>query len=322
LDAGSTSITVTVKGGGLQLLQIQDNGHGIQKEDLPIVCERFTTSKLTSFDDLKTITTFGFRGEALASITHVAHVTITTRTPDAPCAYKAKYLDGKLAPLKDGDKAEPKACAGTQGTTITVEDLFYNMQTRKQAFKNPNEQYHHILDVVTKYSVHFGDSKVAFTCKKQGQGMPDLHTPAASTTLDNIKIAYGAQVARELIRFELTEVGSGGGGSSSSSSSSSSATAAAVAAPLDGLPISRKEDERRLALAGEAEDGLVFSMTGLISNANYSSKKSVCILFINNRLVECHSIKRVIETVYSEVLPRHGHPFIYLSLRMPPQVPP
>ena len=123
LDAGATSITVTVKGGGLQLLQIQDNGHGIRHGDLGIVCERFTTSKLSTFEDLQTIATFGFRGEALASITHVAHVSILTKTASSPCAYKAKYLDGKLVPLKAGDRAEPKPCAGMVGTTITVEDF-------------------------------------------------------------------------------------------------------------------------------------------------------------------------------------------------------
>jgi DNA mismatch repair protein MLH1 len=150
LDAGATSIVITVKGGGLQLLQIQDNGHGIRKDDLGIVCERFTTSKLSTFDDLKKINTYGFRGEALASITHVAHVTIITKTADSQCAYKAKYLDGKPIPMKPGDNANPKPCAGNVGTTITVEDLFYNLPTRKQAFKNPNEQYQRILDVVTK----------------------------------------------------------------------------------------------------------------------------------------------------------------------------
>ena len=150
LDAGSTSIVITVKGGGMQLLQIQDNGHGIRKDDLGIVCERFTTSKLSTFEDLKKINTYGFRGEALASITHVAHVTILTRTADSQCAYKSKYLDGKPVPMKPGENANPKPCAGVVGTTITVEDLFYNLPTRKQAFKNPNEQYQRILDVVTK----------------------------------------------------------------------------------------------------------------------------------------------------------------------------
>lgn len=65
-DASSTSITVIAKGGGMQLLQIIDNGHGIVRDDMVIACERFTTSKLTNFDDLKSISTFGFRGEAVS----------------------------------------------------------------------------------------------------------------------------------------------------------------------------------------------------------------------------------------------------------------
>ena len=295
LDAGSTSITVTIKGGGMQLLQIQDNGHGIKKEDLGIVCERFTTSKLTTFDDLKTINTFGFRGEALASITHVARVTITSRTCDSPCAYKSKYSDGNLVPIKVGGKADPQPCAGTVGTTIAVEDLFYNMPTRKLAFKNLNEQYQRVLDVVTRYCIHFASKGVSFTCKKHGQGVADLHTVAGASTVDNIRVAYGSAVARELLDIDFgTQTGEG--------ESSKHAIGGSMEEPDDmefEAMMDKNGDDGVEAQPQSASSELAFRFQGRITNANYNSRKSVFLLFINDRLVECAAIKRTIEGVYA-----------------------
>jgi DNA mismatch repair protein MLH1 len=105
LDAGATSIKVTAKEGGMKLLQIQDNGCGIRvsarevmeltnlftrlkKSDLLILCERFTTSKLRQFSDLNDIATYGFRGEALASISFVSHLSVVTKTRDDVCAWR------------------------------------------------------------------------------------------------------------------------------------------------------------------------------------------------------------------------------------------
>lgn len=120
VDAGSTSLEILVKDGGLKLLQITDNGHGINRDDLPILCERFTTSKLKAFEDLTSIGTYGFRGEALASISHIAHLAVTTKTQESSCAWRAQYSGGKLTASKPGQSAEPKAVAGRPGTQITV----------------------------------------------------------------------------------------------------------------------------------------------------------------------------------------------------------
>lgn len=123
VDAGATNLEILVKDGGLKLLQITDNGNGINKDDLPILCQRHTTSKIKDFADLSSIQTFGFRGEALASISHIAHLTVTTKVVESSCAWKAYYTNEKLTPIKPGQTADPKACAGRQGTQITVSPL-------------------------------------------------------------------------------------------------------------------------------------------------------------------------------------------------------
>ncbi|XP_067888372.1 DNA mismatch repair protein Mlh1 isoform X3 [Heterodontus francisci] len=262
LDAKSTNIQVTVKDGGLKLIQIQDNGTGVRKEDLEILCERFTTSKLQKFEDLASIATYGFRGEALASISHVAHVTVTTKTADGKCAFRASYCDGRL-------KASPKPCAGNQGTQITVEDLFYNIATRRKALKNPSDEYSRIVEVMSRYAIH--NSGVSFAVKKQGETVADVRTLPNASTLDNIRTIFGNAVSRELIEVCL-------------------------------------EDPK-----------FAFKMKGYISNANYSVKKCIFLLFINHRLVESSALRKAIETVYVAYLPKNTHPFLYLSLEILPQ---
>ncbi|GAB1197005.1 hypothetical protein APSETT444_006286 [Aspergillus pseudonomiae] len=203
VDAGSTSLEILVKDGGLKLLQITDNGHGIDRDDLPILCERFTTSKLKQFEDLTSIGTYGFRGEALASISHIAHLTVTTKTAGSSCAWRAHYSDGKLVPPKPGQPATPKATAGRGGTQITVEDLFYNVPTRRRAFRSASEEYAKILDVVGRYAVHC--SGVAFSCRKHGDSGVSISTPVAANTIDRIRQIHGSAVANELVEFKAED---------------------------------------------------------------------------------------------------------------------
>ena len=172
-----------------------------QRKDLPILCERFTTSKLKTFEDLSSIGTYGFRGEALASISHIAHLTITTKTGDSSCAWRAHFADGQLVSAKPGQNAEPKPTAGRNGTQIKVEDLFYNVISRQKAFRSPSEEYAKILDVVGRYAVHC--TGVAFSCKKQGESAMGISTPSTANTVDSIRQIHGSAVANELVGFEI-----------------------------------------------------------------------------------------------------------------------
>lgn len=174
-----------------------------QKEDLPILCERFTTSKLQKFEDLTSIATYGFRGEALASISHIAHLTVTTKTKDSNCAWRAHYDGGKLAPAKPGQSSDPKPVAGRPGTQITVEDLFYNVPTRRRAFRSASDEYNKVIDMVGRYAIHC--SHVAFSCKKHGESSISISVSANASVVDRIRQIYGGSVANELVDYSTSD---------------------------------------------------------------------------------------------------------------------
>ena len=195
LDAGSTSVAVTVKEGGKRLLRVQDDGRGVRLEDLPLLCERHATSKIEKYEDLATCSSFGFRGEALASMSYVSHVTATTMAEGAAHATRATYRDGKM----DGEGGKP--CAGVRGTTISVEDLFYNVVTRRKALKSASEEYSKVLEVLQRYAALRTD--VAFTCRKHGESRPTLHAPVVESRVERLQGIYGPAVARDLKTLEL-----------------------------------------------------------------------------------------------------------------------
>jgi DNA mismatch repair protein MLH1 len=209
LDAGASSISVIVTDGGLKLLQIGDNGKGIARADYPLLCERFTTSKLRTYQDLSALRTYGFRGEALSSVSQVSHMTVTSMTRNAPCAYRAHFRDGKMVATKEGEEPGPRPCAGVPGTVIQVEDMFYNVPARLRALKSPAEEFKAILELLSRYSLHH--HKISFTLKKTGDAAPALSVQPSQSPLEHIRLLFGVdsrllfpmQHSNKLLAFEF-----------------------------------------------------------------------------------------------------------------------
>ena len=178
LDADSTSIEVTCERGGLESLQITDDGNGMSKDDLKMAAVRFATSKLSKFEDLRSIRTFGFRGEALASASMVSRLTIISQRRADPLAHKCQYSDGAY------DPSTLRPSAGVPGTTVRVSELFYNVPSRLKSFKKPSEEYARILAVCQRYALHRAAEGVGFVCKKKAGSTVDLNTKTIPSVRD------------------------------------------------------------------------------------------------------------------------------------------
>ncbi len=193
LDADATKIDIEVDNGGLQLVKVSDNGVGIAKEQLHLALSRHATSKLKSFDDLYSIMSLGFRGEALPSIAAVSKLTLSSKVASADSGYELACYGGEML-------AEPKPIARDDGTTITVQDLFYNTPARRKFLRTEATEYKYIDQNIRRLALSRFD--VAFKLSHNGKQNIDCEVAGTEQLQDaRIKALCGAEFQQNTLRF-------------------------------------------------------------------------------------------------------------------------
>lgn len=193
IDAASTAITVEIRDGGTSLIRITDNGCGISKEEVPLAFLRHATSKIKRAEDLSSVLSLGFRGEALASIAAVSRVELITKTSDS--------LTGSRYRIEGGAEAGMEEVGVPEGTTLLVRDLFYNTPARKKFLKQPATEGGYVQDFVEKIALSRPDISIRYL--KGGSSV--LHTSGNHNLKDIIYQIYGRELTANLIPVEVTQ---------------------------------------------------------------------------------------------------------------------
>jgi len=189
LDAGSSQISVEARGGGVGLIRVTDNGVGIPPDEVELAFDRYATSKIGNLEDLKSISSLGFRGEALPSIAAVAEVDITT------CA--AGESAGNYLSLRDGTIVDKGSRGRSQGATVTVRNLFRKVPARLKFLKSPTTENSHIANVVSQYALAFPEVKFDLFI----DGRAGLRTPGSGQLIDAVAQVYGLEIARNMLEI-------------------------------------------------------------------------------------------------------------------------
>ncbi len=187
IDAGATFISIDVEAGGRRLLKVADDGEGMVRDDALLAFERHATSKIARSEDLDSISTLGFRGEALASIASVARVELVTKTEDASAATRVVIDGGRMRDVKDA--AHPR------GTTITVRDLFFNVPARRKFLRSEATESFHLTNLVTHYAL--AHPEIAFTLINNGREV--LRAAAALDLRERAYQIFGAEFLDNLL---------------------------------------------------------------------------------------------------------------------------
>jgi len=195
LDAGATSITVSIEDGGKKLIHVRDDGCGMSREDARTAFTRHATSKLTSIDDLLKLGSYGFRGEALASVASVSNVTLRTREHGAREGTEVRIAGGRMQSVS--------AVGASEGTEVTVGDLFQNIPARRKSLKSRNVELGHCREVVIDYLLCRPGLSFSFM---SDDSVELVHVPAEGMN-GSLVTAFGSKVAGNMLRGQAEDQG-------------------------------------------------------------------------------------------------------------------
>ncbi|OZV12972.1 DNA mismatch repair protein MutL [Tissierella sp. P1] len=195
LDANSENIVIEIKNGGKSYIRVTDDGDGIEDEDLNLAFKRHSTSKLSTIEDLYRIKSLGFRGEALASISHVSKVEVMTKTSNA--------VGGIHAIVEEGEIKSKEVVGCPKGTTLIVKDLFYNLPVRKEFLKSDLVESNQISDIV--YKVALGNLNTSFKFIRDDKVV--LKTSKNNDMKTHIYSILGKEFSNNLVQIDFEEYG-------------------------------------------------------------------------------------------------------------------
>jgi DNA mismatch repair protein MutL len=195
MDAGATAVTAEIKEGGLTFIRITDNGSGIAKEDIALAFLRHATSKIRIAEDLLSVTSLGFRGEALSSIAAVAQVELITKTPTA--------LNGYRYVIEGGEEKSLEEIGSPSGTTIIIRNIFYNTPARRKFLKSAMTEAGYISDLMERLIVSHPEVAFKFIMNNQVK----LQSSGNNNTKDILYHIYGRDISKELLPVEYSAEG-------------------------------------------------------------------------------------------------------------------
>src|SRR5882724_10495102 len=286
LDAGSTRIKISVEAGGKKLVQITDNGCGMVRDDAMLAFERHATSKIKNTEDLLSIATLGFRGEALPSIASVSRLRLETRAEEEAAGTVVEINGGKIARVEEAGLP--------QGTSITVRDLFFNVPARKKFLKAESTELSHIASLVTHYALaHPGKH---FELHSAANAM--LVAPPVAGYSERVYQVFGKEVLDQLIPVAAVQ-------------------------PLERVGLPQPPPWRRKEVDEDGEpvvpqDPGEMRVHGFVSKPEIQKlNRNSIYVFVNGRLIRDRLIQHAIIEAYRNILPPTVFPVVLLFLDLP-----